>query len=1046
MSLFKPGLKKIPQIFCIIFLLSGHAQLFAQQQAVVKGQVNDEDNTPLVGVTVVAVHTQAKGTTATKTDSSGMFQFSSLALGGPYSFEVSYVGYESQTLTGYTLKANANVSLLVSLKPVDRALDQVVAIGYGTVKKTDLTGAVSTVKMQDLQNIPVTRVDQMLAGRVAGAEFMSTDGTPGAGTTVRIRGTRSISASNEPLYVVDGVMDGINNLNDLNPSDIASISVLKDASATAIYGSRGANGVIIITTKGGVDRGGKTDFNFKVSRGFAEMPGYLDLMNATEFAQLMNDRFYLTSTANQTRPLEDYPYPDPLSLGEGTDWQKTITRRAPFSSYLLSASGGNKNTRYYLSGGYDDAQGVIINTGMKRFQFRLNLDQTFSKYAKTGVRMAYSNTKQEQPLRYLGAYNNWSVSFTSVAPVVPVYNPDGTLNSWNSQNYSGGVSDLPMHEVTMRKNTTGTGTMNTMLYLDIMPVKDVVAHTSVSYSKSDINTDALILSTMPSRAATGNATSKSISQNDNILNENTLTYKHSFEADHHLDAMYGFTVQKQNFYRVGISGSGYYSDETALWDIGSIPNKANLGVNGAKELQTRMSHLARVNYNYAEKYYLTATLRRDGASNFAANNKWAYFPSAGIRWNVLNESFMKHSGMSELALRLSAGTSGNDAIARYQSLDRLGSTTSGYLFGGTQPVAFYPTGLANSGLKWEKTTTYNAGLDMSLLNKRLNITLEAYKSNTSDLLLTVQVPTQTGFSSRLMNFGKTSNKGIELTINYDVLRKRNVSWATSLTVARNQQMVEDIGLVGRVVTSTYTYGAQYMINGYQDGMPLNAIYGFQYAGVWKSQDEITRNATDKQYVSASAAYLSVGRQRYVDQNRDGLMNSDDLVMLGDADPDLYGGLQNTFRYKKAFLSIYLNYSIGGEMYYPGGMFNMTGVYLQNQQKMMVNRYHPVRNPDSDIPRSDSKDDIPNDRFVYDASFLRFKAASVGYTFDLARITGSRLKSLALSLNGSNLFLLKKYIGYDPEVNTSGTSSTLRRIDNGSFPPNRTLTFTAELKF
>ncbi|MCH5717911.1 TonB-dependent receptor plug domain-containing protein [Niabella hibiscisoli] len=322
MSLFKPGLKKIPQIFCIIFLLLSHAQLFAQQQAVVKGQVNDDDNTPLVGVTVVAINSQTKVATGTKTDSSGMFQFSNLTLGGSYSFEVSYVGFESQTLTGYTLKANANVSLLISLKPVERELDQVVAIGYGTVKKTDLTGAVSTVRMQDLQNIPLTRVDQMLAGRIAGAEFMSTDGTPGSGTTVRIRGTRSISASNEPLYVVDGVMDGINNLNDLNPSDIASISVLKDASATAIYGSRGANGVIIITTKGGVDRGGKADFNFKVSRGFAEMPGYLDLMNATEFAQLLNDRFYLTSTANQTKPLEDYPYPDPLALGEGTDWQK----------------------------------------------------------------------------------------------------------------------------------------------------------------------------------------------------------------------------------------------------------------------------------------------------------------------------------------------------------------------------------------------------------------------------------------------------------------------------------------------------------------------------------------------------------------------------------------------------------------------------------------------------------------------------------------------------------------------------------------------------
>ncbi|OQP40077.1 SusC/RagA family TonB-linked outer membrane protein [Niastella yeongjuensis] len=1001
----------------------------------VTGKVTDEEGRPLSGATVRVAGTKR----SVQTSSTGEFTIEAKSADV---LVVSFVGFEEKRIQAGKGSLPVQVKLSVSANN----LEEVVAIGYGNARKKDLTGAVSTVKMRDLQNIPVPRVDQMLAGRIAGAEFMSTDGQPGSGASVRIRGTRSITASNEPLYIVDGVMDGINSLNDLNPSDIASISVLKDASSTAIYGSRGANGVIIITTKSGADKGGKTDFTARTNQGFAEMASYLKVMDATQFAQLQNDRFYFTSTANQTKPLEDYPYPDPLSLGKGSDWQRAITRRARFSNYALSASGGNKNTRYYFSGNYDNINAVILNSGMKRYQFRLNLDQTLSKYVKAGVRLNYSNAKQEQPLRYLGAYANWSVNYTMVAPVVPIYNPDGTLNDWNSQQYSGAVFDSPMFEATLRKNTLNDGTLGSMMYMEVQPIKDLLLRSTISYSNYVGSADALVPSTMPSRATTGPATSKSVTRNNNLLNENTITYNHNFGSNHHFNALYGFTIQKQNFNRIALSGTGYYIDETALWDIGSIPNKNNLTVSGSKEMQSRMSHLARINYNYAEKYYLTATLRRDGASNFAANNKWAYFPSAGFRWNVLNENFMKGAKLDEFAFRLSAGTSGNDAIARYQSLDRLSSTTSGYLFGGTQPVAFYPTGLANAGLKWEKTSTYNAGVDLSFFNKRLGVTVDAYKSNTSDLLLTVQLPNQTGFASRLMNFGKTSNKGIELTVNYDVIRKRDFSWSTSFTIAHNKQMVDAIGLVGRVVTNTYTYGAQYMINGYQEGYPLNAVYGFQYAGVWKSQAEIDKNKTDKKYASASAAFLVPGRERYIDQNNDGLLNTDDMVYLGNADPDVYGGLQNTFRYKNVFLSFYLNYSLGGRLYNPAEMFMGTGVYLNNQYSYMTNAWQPVRNPDSDIPRADSKDEIPNDRFVHDASFLRLKAASIGYSFDLSKLTNQKLKSLALSLNGSNLFLLKHYNGFDPEVSTQSSNSALRRIDNGAFPPNRTITFTAELKF
>jgi hypothetical protein len=354
-------------------------------------------------------------------------------------------------------------------------------------------------------------------------------------------------------------------------------------------------------------------------------------------------------------------------------------------------------------------------------------------------------------------------------------------------------------------------------------------------------------------------------------------------------------------------------------------------------------------------------------------------------------------------------------------------------------VAYYPSRIANDGLTWEKTTSYNAGLDVGLFNQRLEITLDAYMSRTSDLLLTVQLPTQSGFNSRLANIGKTSNKGIELTVSYDNIRRKNFTWSTTFTAAHNKQMVDDIGGLDRISVYDNPYGAFYMMYGYVKDKPLNALWGMEYAGTWKSQAEITQDKTDKKYASAAVSYYSPGRQRYVDQNHDGVLDNQDLVYLGNADPKMYGGIQNTFSIFKVNVSFYFNYSLGGDIYNPVESFMGTGVYLSNQFRYMVNAWHPVRNPTSDYPRADSKDDIPNDRFVHKATFLRFKNFALGYPVQLAKITGNNLQSL-------NLVLWKYYNGYDPEVSTQSEGSTIRRMDNGAYPSSRTITFSAELKF
>jgi len=1008
----------------------------AQTQAIttitIKGKVTDKSGIPLIGATVKT----KKGNKAVATNVDGTFELKDVDENEIIVF--SYTGYVTREFAAKD-KAISNVVLEEDVK----AMNEVVVIGYGTVKKSDLTGAVSVVKMKDIENEPVVRVDQMLQGRIAGAEIVSTTGEPGAATSIRIRGTRSISATNEPLFVVDGVLDAINSLNDIDPSDIASIQVLKDASSTAIYGSRGSNGVIVITTKTGV--AGKTNFNYRADVGIAQLPRFLDLMNATEFANLQNDRFYFSLGANQTKPLEEYPYKDPIALGEGTNWTKVITRTAPYQNHVFSASGGDKSTNYYFSANYNNTEGIVINSGLKRYQTRLNLDKTFNKHVKAGLRLNYAYLDQNVNKAEIGTTTLWYRSTLFLAPTIKAYKPDGSLNDFNTQWYSGTLFDSPLAYSLLQQKYQERKTLSSNLFLEVSPIKSLKIRSSVSFYDFNRYDNTFFPSTLPTRMSknTGAYAAKTSIEDNNILNENTITYDKKW-GKHSLNALYGITFQSYWTSNFNVTGDGYFIDDTEENDLGAIPSKDNLSV-GSR--QKKVSNLARINYNYDGKYFFTVTGRADASSNFAANHKWGYFPSAAFKWNILKENFMKKaSNIDELAIRMSAGISGNDAISRYQSLSQLNSNSGGYIFSGATPVAYYPIRISNEGLTWEKTASYDIGLDFSMLKNRLQFTFDAYTSKTTDLLLTVQLPTQVGYNSRLTNIGQTTNKGLELTVDSKNISHRNFSWSTTLTFAHNSQMVVDIGGLDRIIAYANPYGAQYMMYGYEKGRPLNAIWGMQYAGVWKSQAEITQNQVDKKYASSAVNFYSPGRQRYVDQNNDGVLNNSDLVYLGNSDPDLYGGIQNTFRIYGFNVGIYFNYSVGGRIYNPTELFMGTGTYLSNQYKYMVNAWNPIRNPDSDYPRADSKDDIPNDRFVHDASFLRLKSASIGYSFNLAKTTKNAIKSLTLTASGNNLYLLKYYNGYDPEVSTQSGGSTIRRMDNGAYPASRTITFSADIKF
>ena len=880
----------------LIMLAAYTAPAKAQEQPqAVHGIIFDSEGNPLVGATVVV----AGGVQGTTTDTKGKF---TLKVKPSDSLTFSYLGYTSQTTkVGSRTKFNIRLE-----KDASTDIEEVVVIGYGQVAKKDLTGSVSTVKMNDIKDLPTLSVDNALQGRIAGADFMSTTGEPGATTTIRIRGTRSINASNEPLIVVDGVMDAIHDLNDINSDDIASISVLKDASSTAIYGSRGANGVILITTKRGLGTTGKPNITFKTDIGFSQLPRHLDIMNAAEFAQYRNDYASFGSDANHPdigadTPLSGSVYPDPLSLGEGTDWIKEITRTAIYSNYALSLSGTNEKASYYSSFSYNDTQGIIDDSGQKRFTGRINLERQLFKWLKVGYTGSYTWRHNDQNKATIGGTNWWS----GAQYLSPLLKPTDT---YNPLYYNGQKINTPRALIDQNTHYLERHSSNHNFSLKLEPIKNFTINSTFSYYLYQRHTYRYYPGTLPMKSENEGGEAYRADWDENSFSwETTAGYK--FEKNGHaLDVLGGFSAYRFVSHDFNLSGKGYMDDAIMWNNMNAVLDKETYSAGTAYSKKTKMSVYARLNYNWKSRYYLTVTGRYDGASNFAANNKWAFFPSAAVKWNLANENFLKDCDwIDDLSIRVSAGLTGNDAISTYRSLAVLSSTTGGYLFDGSQPVAFYRSRLDSPDLTWEKTAAYNVAIDWSMFKGRLNITAEAYKSKTTDLLMSLAVAAQTGYTSRWTNIGSTSNKGIELSIESQNIVRPNFHWTTTLTMSHNDQMVDDIGSEDFISAYDSPGNNSYMMYGYVKGYPLNSLWGFKYGGTWKNADERKENEITKTYVSVSN---TDGGARYYDVNHDGVMSREDLIYQGNADPYLYGGLQNTFYIHGFKLGVYFAYSPG----------------------------------------------------------------------------------------------------------------------------------------
>ena len=1017
-------MKKI--LILTLLLLSLPFATFAQSIKV-EGTVKDGEGNPLPGVYVVDKQSKTNGTS---TDVDGKY---AITVASDGFLEFSFLGFETllESVGGRTV-------IDIGMRPESAKLNDVVVIAYGTAKKSDLTGAVAVVDMKSLNDVPAASVSSALQGRIAGMDMMSSTGEPGAEASIQIRGSRSISAGNSPLIVVDGVIDAVSDLNELNPSDIKSISVLKDVSSTSLYGARGANGVILITTERETSR--NFTASLKASAGVSRIMGKLDLMDASEFATYCNMTHYISDyMTGKEDPSRNFYFSEEeiAAKGKGTDWIDALSQTGVYQDYTFSAQGGTNVTRASASFGYHNEKGVVIGSGFSRISGRVSVETQPLKWLRAGVRMYYADRNTDK-----SSASITGTSSTAAIYLSPLLGTGDTWNTFGSEYASGGSPfNNPYICATQISNDVRQTNLNLLPWVRIIFDRYASFVSKFSFTTDDYKSMRYDPSTLPvaQRNLTGGAATAVNQTRQNFLSENTFTYDRTFSRRHTLNLLAGFTAERMNLNYNYFHGEGYMDDNVTYKNLGGLLDDRNATTRSYENIKTSMSVLARVNYDYLKKYYLTLTMRADGASNFAPDRKWGVFPAVALRWNISRENFLAGaSWLDDLSLRASVGRSGNDAIGTYMSMSTLTSDKGVWMLGDYRPIAYYDTRLSNANLTWETTDSYNIGLNFSAFGERLNLEVDAYESRTSDLLLAMKTNQTTGYDTYFTNMGRTRNRGIEASVTTRNIVTRKFTWSTLFTISHNDQMVLDAGEDRLVPTYSNFRNTTQPLYGYRAGYPVNSLWGYQYAGVWHSQEEIERNKISKTYVSSGTEQLGICR--YVDQNNDGLLDQDDLVYQGNADPVVYGGLQNTFTLGGFSLKLYATYSFGGKIYNISEILAGSGSRAYNKYRYMLNAWDPELNPDSDIPRAGKEDYNASDRMIYDASYIRLKEVSLSYRFDISK---KWCKSIVLGASGENLLLWKRYNGFDPDVSTSATT---RRIDNGAFPRPRTFVINLQMNF
>ncbi|WP_226163520.1 SusC/RagA family TonB-linked outer membrane protein [Hymenobacter terricola] len=927
----------------------------------VSGRVTQANGEGLPGVTVLV-----KGTSnGTATSVDGRY---TLNVPENATLVFSSVGFVSleKTVTGPTLD--------VVLATDTKSLDEVVVVGYGTQKRQDVTGSVTSVPQDRLERIPVANVAAAIQGAVAGVTVTSGSSVPGSQPSIRIRGVRSITANADPYIILDGVPLFPGNLNDITPTDIASIEILKDASATAIYGTRGSNGVILVTTKRG--KTGKPQVRYAGYGGPEYMVNTLKPMSGEEY--LAKYKAYTVQAKITPQPT---PYSSELpnfNAGTTTDWIKEVSQQGYIQDHNVSVSGGTPDVKYYVSGDYFKQQGTVKGFQFQRVSFRSNIDANVTPWLRVGTSAFYANSNDD------GGRASLSLALAS-SPYGQVYNPDGTYNifpEFPERNFSSPLIDLTQKRVNRNNQLVGTG------YLEVKPtfVDGLTYRLNGNYSNRPYYS-----ANYRGRQDNNNNGAATIT-NDlrrNYTLENILTYNKDF-GKHHFDLTALYSAQENTFITTTENGSGFINDATGYNNIGagSIPST----ISSYDERRALVSQMGRLNYSYDGRYLLTLTARRDGSTVFGAGtDKYATFPSAALAWNVTNEAFLKDNPvLSLLKLRLSYGLTGNEGINPYQTIT--GQSQLNYVSGGISTVGLRAGNLGNVNLKWESTRSGNVALDFGFLKNRISGTVEYYDATTKDLLLQRNLPTITGYVNILDNIGSVQNRGIEVTLNTVNVQHNDFTWETSFNISANRNRV--LELLGNGADDI---GSKRFI-----GKPLEAVYDYELAGVWQVGEDVA--GTDPS--------AKPGDLKFVDQNGDHKIDATDRKYLGSTLPDYTAGLTNTFTYKGLSLRVFLQTAQG--ILKNNDLLNRGDYAWKINQPANIG-YWTAENMSNDRPSLT----YTNSRgygYASDASYTRLKDVTLSYTIPTALLDRAKLGSLSVYVSGRNLYTWKKWIGYDPEQN------------------------------
>lgn len=993
-----------------------------QKKITVSGTVKDNHGDPVVGAAVVV-----KGTTnGTVTDLDGNYSFGNIPEGETLVY--SYIGLKTQEIKA--LKTTINVVLQEDAI----GLNEVVAIGYGYVKKKDLTGAVSSVSAEDMvMGGTVSNAAQALQGKTAGVQVTQSSTAPGGTISVRIRGSNSISSTNEPLYVVDGFpsSEGVN----INPNDIESMQILKDASATAIYGARGANGVVLITTKRGKSGENKISYNGYV--GAQKIKNPFGFINGKDFMNLQNALFQEIE-GQEGNPNGAYTQSQ-LQSDVDTDWIRECTRLGLVQDHNVQFRGGSEKTKVLTSLGYFNQNGVLKNTNFDRISGRVNVDQTINDYIKAGATV-YAHRESANYQEYGGNIvpSNVLLGVMTYDPTVKPYNEDGTYGR-----VPGGRGDNPLANLLERKNQLTNDKFNGTAFVEIRPIKDLTAKATagVEILHNFTGTYLPASTTYQGSIENGVATTKDYSATRQVF-EGIVNYMHTFNGQHDLNAMVGYSYEKFSGEYRKTEAKGFSTDIFGWDNLGAAAKKTGMTSNKTENIL--VSFFGRANYTFRDKYLATVTVRRDGSSRFGANQHWGTFPSGSLAWRASEEEFIKNLNLfSSLKVRAGFGVTGNERIGDYASYALINNVHA--TFDGSNNVSgthMDNTSAENPNLKWETTQQYNIGFDMGFLDNRLSVSLDGYWKKTNDLLLKVTLPMYTGFVQGQQNVGTIQNRGFEFDLTSHNFTG-SFTWDTKFNFSLNRNKVLDLGDNGDIfITSAKPVGtvSEEAFAVVREGQPLGSLFGYKYLGVLQEGESYAPQPNSKP-----------GDPKFEDVDGNGKIDSNDRAIIGKASPDFILGLTNDFTWKNFDLSVFFQASVGNDL------LNMTRMNLEwKRTPEALDRWTPS-NKDTDIPRNgfyySKYGGYINDHFIEDASFLRLKNLTLGYTIPFRKV----ISTCRVYFSAENLFTITGYSGWDPEVDTKaneasksgGSSQTANAgagMDFNAYPGLRTFTFGLNITF